>query len=297
MRKSLYIISYFISVSYDKFRAMFSYLFQPFSIKRKVLLLFGILFSIAVTGLRADTFIGTLPTGLVELSDYKYLVYLYVPQNYKADRQYALVISLPGDGESPENHMKAWTDLAKRRSFLVLVPTPKPREEDVPFALDTWLIELKKDISNRYRVDPHKIYLVGNDATAHYTSYLGTQYPSEFSAVAAIGSSWAGPFEKLIRIQNRPVKQLPFYIVLGESDPVYFEKTEFWANHFTEKGYPIYLEKVTEKEALRSKELKQKVFKWLEENSQNWHKVIQSSQKRWNEKALSKIENFFKVDV
>ena len=243
----------------------------------------------------ADTFFGTAPTGLLELQEYRYPVYLYVPQNYKPDRSYPLIISIPAEGESPEKHIQYWMSWAKRRSMMVLCPT-NLRPEDLPANMDRWVLQIKSDLMRRYKIDPSKIFLTGRDGGAHYAAYLGVNYPEEFSAAALLNGAWPGRFEKLLVPSRRPVKQIPFLVVAPAGDEGRIKDIEESALALEKKGYPITLMKVKSGEQIDSDAFKSKVIEWMQERSDSWMRVVHESQKSFKEKTFTWFENFFHVN-
>lgn len=243
----------------------------------------------------ANTFFGTAPTGLIDLtSEYRYPVFLYVPQAYKPDRRYPLIISLPSEGEAPDKNIEYWMSWAKRRTLLVLSVT-NLRPEDTPYASDAWIISIKKDIASRYQIDPSRVFLVGRRGGAHYAGYLGANYPEEFSAVMMLEGSWSGQYEKLLRPKSRPVKQIPFLVVSEETDTALIGEIERSAGRFEKKGYLVSLMKVKGKEQFETLEFKEKVLEWGQSSAEAWGRKIHESRKSWKEKTLNWTENFFHV--
>ncbi|HTL48217.1 MAG TPA: hypothetical protein VL688_09205 [Verrucomicrobiae bacterium] len=242
----------------------------------------------------ADTFYGNSPTGLLDLSaEYRYPVFLYVPQNYKPDRKYPLIITVPDEGESPEKNIEYWTNLAKRRSLLVLSAT-NLWPEDTPYSMDEWILKIKREISQRYQVDPSKIFLTGKKGGAQYAGYLATNYPEEFSAVVLMNGHWDGKFGKLLHLRNRPAKQIPFLVVANEGDQPLIDAVEKSAAKFEKKGYLVTLMKAKEDEQ-NSQEFKEKLLEWGQTSSETWGRKIRDSQKSWKEKSLNWMEKFFRV--
>jgi len=239
----------------------------------------------------ADTFFGEVPTGLLELSDYKEPVFLFVPPNYKPDRSYPMIVALPGEGESPEKHIQLWTGLAKRNSFFILVPTNIwPR--DTPETVDQWILDIKKDVAERYQIAQRHTFLVGSGDGAHYGAYLGVRYPDQFAAVALLGGSWVGKFETLIRPQTNPRKQVPFFVALKENSEL-IEPTKKFALQLEAKGYPVYLKEVKDEKDFWSDPFKKELVEWLKEKSQDWSQHAELSKRSLKEKMNIAIEDFF----
>jgi len=263
--------------------------------KRDFIVLFFI-FLIGFTPLpiAADTFVGEIETGLIELKGFGYPVYIFVPPTLKPEQKYPLIISIPNQGEAPEKNIELWTSIAKRQSMIVLAPVME-RIEDVPFDFDRWFFQLKALVVNQYPVNPKKIFLVGKDGGANYAAYLGINYPEEFSAVGLLAGSWAGRFQKIMQFQTSPVRQLPFFVALKEDQGELFQQTELEAAKLVEKGYPIKLVRFQKGEEFLSSEFKKEVIAWLEDQSAKWQAVSEKSQKTFKEKTRKAIKNFFVV--
>lgn len=242
----------------------------------------------------ADTFFGNLPTGLLELQNYRYPVYLYVPENYKPDRNYPILISVPDEGESPEELIQYWANTGKRKSMFVLCAT-NLRPEDTPYGMDDWLLGIKNDVAQRYRIDKTKTFLVGRKGGGHYAAYLGTNHPDEFSSVVLLDGTWSGKYEKLLHLSKRAAHQVPFLVVASGQDEERLEQIEKEARNYEKKGYLIALMKVENWEQTQSDLFKRKVVEWMENNSDTWEKRVRESQKSWKEKSVLWVENFFHV--
>ena len=263
--------------------------------KRDFLVLFFIfLLGLVSLPIQADVFVGEIETGLIELKDFGYPVYLFVPPNVQPGRNYPLIISIPNQGESPEKNIELWTSVAKRQTMLVLAPAME-RIEDVPFDFDRWFFQLKALVANQYPVNPKKIYLVGKENGATYAAYLGINYPEEFSAVGLLAGSWTGRFQKIMQFQTSPVRQLPFFVALKEDQTELFQQTEIEAAKLVEKGYPIKLVRFQKGEEFLSSEFKKEFLAWLEDQSEKWQAIAEKSQKTFKEKARRAIKNFFVV--
>jgi hypothetical protein len=254
---------------------------------------FYLLGCIFTPGLDADTFIGTAPTGLIELPGYKYPVFLFVPPNYKPDREYTLMVAVSEEGGSPKDTVEYWMSNAKRQSFLVLAPSIL-WPQDVPYQMDRWLIEMKEDVCRRYRVGKNKIFITGSGSGADYASYLAVNYPREFSAAAVLGSAWSGRLGALVRPTRRKSMQPPFLVALPGGAQNYAD-IERKALKLEQKGYPVYLLKVDQPDQMGTLEFKKKILDWLQEYGERRQQIVRESRKSWVEKTRSAVENFFRV--
>lgn len=248
----------------------------------------------AIPALRAETFFGTVPTGLVQLQDYKYPVFLFVPPNYKPDRGYAMILAIPGEGELPEDALKFWMGIAKRRSMIVLAPT-NLRPEDMPNAMDTWILGIMKDVTARYRVASDRIFLIGKDSGAHYAAYLGVQYAEAFSGVALLGGAWDGKFQKLIYSRKRPGEQLPIMIALHNEQSDLLAATERQALEFEKRGYPVTLLRMEPGETFEDSDFRKHVLEWLDTSSEDWKRVRSEREKSFKERFRKWLDQFFRV--
>ena len=246
---------------------------------------------------QAVTFYGEVPTGLVEMKNFRYPVYLFVPPGYKASRAYPFLMVLPEIGEAPEKAIQKWLGLGKKKGLIILVPELKLRLDDVPYQTDTWILQLKKDVTGRYHTAPDKTFLIGQGESAHYVAYLGLRYPEQFAGAALLGGSWVGSLDKLMTLNRRPKKQIPFFVAVPVAGPSQlYEKTEKKAYELTAKGYPVILEKLEEGKDALSADYLAHVTDWLEEKSASWSKVRQESEKKFKEKVSTGVEEFFSTN-
>ena len=235
------------------------------------------------------------PSGVLEISGYKYPVYLYVPKDYKTDRTYSLIMVAPAESIKAQEQIDYLTGLAQRRSVFILCPHvlwPKPG--DTPIELDKWLLDVKKDVVQRFPINKHRIYLIGKNSGAHYAAYLATQHPGEFSAAALFGEAWNGPFQQMIVPSSDPVKQIPFYIALKTGSDAK-ARNQAWLDKLQKKGYVLYLTEYPKDETLEELEFKKSAYEWLEEASQNWIAEVDRRHQGWKGQLKKGVRDFFTV--
>jgi poly(3-hydroxybutyrate) depolymerase len=228
-----------------------------------------------------------VPTGLLALPDYRHPVYLYVPESYTTERDYPFIISIPDEGQTPDQHMQYWVNVANRRMVIILSVT-NLWPDDMPTRMDEWLLRIKKDVSNRYRVDKRHTYLVGLNGGAHYAAYLAMAHPSEFTAVALLGAAWEGKFEKLIHPSSQVDRQIPFYVVFERNAlPDVVEQAEQTAMNLAQKGYRISLVQFEGNESFSDMEFKLGMLDWLGEKSDDWGRKMEEEEQSWKGKVRS----------
>ncbi|MCL2647889.1 MAG: prolyl oligopeptidase family serine peptidase [Phycisphaerales bacterium] len=148
--------------------------------------------------------------------DYKYLVRL--PKNYDTDKaqKYPLILYLHGSGERGEN-----LSIIKNNPVFRFMS----EHSDLPFIVvapqcpsDTWwkpllLKSLLAEVSEKYRVDPDRIYLTGLSMGGYGTWQTAMWYPELFAAIVPICG--IGDAADMSRIKN-----LPTWVFHGDADPL-----------------------------------------------------------------------------
>jgi pimeloyl-ACP methyl ester carboxylesterase len=233
------------------------------------------------------------PSGIIEVSGYKYPVYLFVPKDYRTDRTYAMVMLAPSESSKAEQQIEYLSGLAQRRSIFILAPYVLwPKTGTTPYTLDQWLLTVKKDVMERYPISPKRVYLVGKDSGAHYAAYMGVKYPKEFAAVALLGQAWDGQFSQLVVPDAEATDQLPFFVALKAGTDAK-ARNQVWLDKLQQKGYPLHLVDYQADEELTQLEFKKTVFEWLEATSQSWAATQAQGQKHWKAKLKKGVKDFF----
>ncbi len=226
------------------------------------------------------------PTGLLQLPDYRYPVYLFVPDNYEPKKDYALIVATPEENKSVEEAIQFWVSIARRKSMLVLMPTAILRPGSEPQRMDEWLMQIMSDVCTRYRIDKEKIFLggVGPEA-AHYASYLGINFPEKFSAVALLGGAWPGYLEQYMKFSTSIRKQPPFFVAFETgTNPEIIQQVRNKALSLEKKGYAIHLVELPQGEGFQDREFKAQLIDWMNEKSEHWYQALSTSKKTFKER-------------
>lgn len=235
------------------------------------------------------------PSGVMQVSGYKYPVYLYAPKDYKTDRTYSLIMIAPAESENAQEQIDYLTGLAQRNSIFILSPHVLwPKSGDTPYELDKWLLDVKKDVVDRFPINRKRVYLVGKNSGAHYAAYLATEHAEEFTAAALFGEAWDGPFSQLIKASSDPARQVPFYIALktgSDAKP----RNQAWFDKLQKKGYWLYLTEYPAEGTLDELEFKKAAYDWLEEASQSWIAAAAKSHQGWKGRFKKGFRDFFTV--
>lgn len=251
-------------------------------------LLTGFLISLSSAVIWAE-YIGTAPTGLISLEE-KHPCYCYVPAAYTPEKEWPLLLLLGDRGEDPKELIQPWVDWAQKNQFIVLAPSNLLSEKEKPDALDQWLLGLKQQATERYRVDPRQVLLVGFDSGAHYAAYLSLQYAGEFSAAALVRKAWAGPLAPLIDSVRTSDEHAAFYLML---DPKASDFSEIQAKSMAleKEGYPITSQPLEGNENLPA--LQEQIIGWFHQTLGPAEPVSGEAEKRPNTVWRQMKKNLF----
>jgi hypothetical protein len=234
-------------------------------------------------------------SGIVEVSGYKYPVFLFIPKDYKTDRTYAMIMIAPAESAKAEQQIEYLSGLAQRKSIFILAPYVLwPKAGDTPYTLDEWLLTVKRDVMERFPISKKRVYLVGKDLGGHYAAYMAIKYPKEFAAAALLGEAWDGPFSQLIQPRTDAADQVPFYVAL-KADGDARSRNQAWLDQLQRKGYPIHLVDYKTDEERDNLEFKKTVFDWMEATGQSWEVSASQAPKTWKGKFKKGVKDFFAV--
>lgn len=208
-------------------------------------------------------FYGKVETGLLALKK-KFPYHLFVPKEYSPEKSWPLAIVLLGGATEEDRDIQPWIEWARQHQLLALFPSVLPKEGTMSNeTVDRWILRLKKEVLERYQISSSDILLIGTELGAHYSAYLGLNYPEEFSAAALLRRSWVGPFEKLMKTSSNRRRQIGFYVAVDPKDAL-FPAMEKKALELEKKGYPIQIEALGVGEDLAR--TRERVLQWFQEN-------------------------------
>ncbi len=231
-----------------------------------------------------------LPSGKIELTDFRYPVYLFGPKFLKRP-DFLTMLMVLADDKSLEETVDEWAAVAEKHNVIVVVPELRMRDEDVPYKIDEWLIKMKKDLMMRYEI--RRVYIIGHGSKAHYAAYLGMKYPREFTAAGTLNGSWVGGFEKLAKPSSKAKKQIPFFVAVQQTDSSAAEAQKK-TTELTQKGYDVRLVMLEKKDEENSDALKSDMLTWFESVVSNVA-VQAATRPSFKDKVNKVIEEFFAV--
>ena len=137
----------------------------------------------------------------------------YVPEYYRPDRAWPLIVSMHGGSGNDEDFLWTWLKYAKSRGYLLISgksfgPTWHGWDTDsVLLMLD--------DMQARYRVDAQRVLLTGLSDGGSFGYEVGFMHPERFAALAVVAG--------ILRPHHRHPKatELPVYIAHGAQDQLF----------------------------------------------------------------------------
>jgi phospholipase/carboxylesterase len=162
----------------------------------------------------------------------------YVPEYYRADRSWPLLLTLHGGSGNDEDFVWTWLKYAKSRGYLLISaksfgPTWFPW--DAPS-----LLRILDEVQGRYQVDPRRILLTGLSDGGSFSYEVGFNVPERFNGLAVLAG--------ILRPHQRSAQasQLPVYVAHGERDQLFpvayirlvVEKLREWGHNVTYHELP-----------------------------------------------------------
>ena len=162
---------------------------------------------------------------------------LYLPENYKSQEKWPLVLFLHGRGESdgPLSVVKKWGPprLAERGEKLpfILASPQCPKQESWPQPTQQeLLVSLLAELRQEYKVDTTRIYLTGLSMGGYGSWRLAADHSELFAAVVPVCG--AGRKEDALKL-----KDLPIWVFHGTEDSaVPFARSKEMVEAITQAG-------------------------------------------------------------
>jgi phospholipase/carboxylesterase len=162
----------------------------------------------------------------------------YIPESYRPDRQWPLIVALHGASGNDEDFLWTWLKYAKSRGYLLLSGKSFGATW-YPWDAPSVLLMLD-DMRERYAVDPGRILLTGLSDGGSFSYDLGFAFPERFAGLAVVAGT-------LRPHQHSPhASRLPVYIAHGEKDQLFpapfirlvAQKLREWGHHVTYHELP-----------------------------------------------------------
>src|SRR5881628_217506 len=178
--------------------------------------------------------VGALPSRELRLAERVFSYGLYVPDSYRLDKPYGLVVCLHGAGFTGDTYLERWqTRLGE--DYLLACPT---------LVQGTWWSRRAEDlvlatihaVRSRYRVDPDRIFLTGMSNGGIGTFLIGVHHAALFAGLAPM----AGGLDDVLFPFLENLRHTPVYLIHGLNDQVMpVELSRSVAKELTRLGYPV----------------------------------------------------------
>jgi phospholipase/carboxylesterase len=114
--------------------------------------------------------------------------HLYVPERYRPERAWPLVVALHGGTGNGADFLWTWLREARSRGFLLLAPTSRGSTWSLqgPDADAASLQEMLRLVNESWNVDPTRMLLTGLSDGGTYTFLRGLAEDSPFTALACV---------------------------------------------------------------------------------------------------------------
>ncbi|MBI1987501.1 MAG: hypothetical protein HYS70_04050 [Nitrospinae bacterium] len=144
---------------------------------------------------------------------------LYVPEYYRPDREWPLIVTMHGGGGNDNDFIWLWLRQAKSKGYILAAPksmdlTWTPKDIRVVLAVIN-------EVRSIYRINPKGIFLTGVSDGGTFSYEVGLRNPAVFAAIAPVAGGLMPWFD------FDKAKDLPVYILHGALDwmaPVAFAR-------------------------------------------------------------------------
>jgi len=193
-----------------------------------------------------------LISGVIEIDGLKRTYRVHLPQSYKKNNLYPLVLSLHGRFGNAKNQAKlsGFNEISERENFIVVYPEGaavwkrgwsdgRGKIEVRGVLIDDvkFIIKLLDKIENEFSIDRSRIYACGMSNGGFMSMRLACKLSNRVAAVAAVGAT----FGEDLANECQPERAVPVLIITGTEDPLVLyqggvvEQSDFNGRYFSAK--------------------------------------------------------------
>jgi len=163
----------------------------------------------------------------------------FVPPEYHQSREWPLIIAFPQTGGDPANWLRWWQPQAEKHGFVVVMPLLGNQSDTTGWTASAaehqQVMNLLRSVRLGLRIDDERIYLAGHGAGGEAAMDMMASHAQEFAAVAAISSTG----RRHLQWTATNAIEKPWYIVIGDAHPLWFEKMGQLAAKLFRRGEEI----------------------------------------------------------
>jgi dienelactone hydrolase len=163
---------------------------------------------------RGDAPVGKQPGRRFQVGNRTFHFALYVPESYRADHAYPLMICLHGAGFGGETYLDRWQPRLKE-GFILACPTIKDAAWWTKNAEDL-VMAVMAEVSRVYWIDPDRVMLTGMSNGGTGVFVIGLNHADRFAALVPMASALPRGLYPLL--EN--ARHSRFYVIHGARDEV-----------------------------------------------------------------------------
>jgi len=165
----------------------------------------------------------------------------FVPPEYHQTREWPLIIAFPQAGGDPADWLRWWQPQAEKHGFVVVMPLVGTQSETTGWTASAaehqQVLNLIRSVRLGLRIDDERIYVAGHGAGGEAAMDLMASHAQEFAAVAAISSTG----RRHLQWTATNAIEKPWYVVIGDAHPLWFEKMGQLAAKLFRRGEEIQI--------------------------------------------------------
>jgi pimeloyl-ACP methyl ester carboxylesterase len=163
------------------------------------------------------------------------------PPEYHETRSWPLLIAFPQPGSDPRVWLQWWQAQAEMHGWIVVVPRTAPHDQA---ADDQWtasadqhrqFLSLVRKLKLGLRIDDDRVFVAGHGYGGDAAMDVACSHPHLFAGLAAISSTG----RRHIQWTAGNAIQIPWYVVLGDAHPLWFERMQILAAKLFRRGDEI----------------------------------------------------------
>src|SRR5437867_684038 len=177
--------------------------------------------------------VGVLPSRELHLGGRVFSYGQYVPDSYRPDKAYGLVICLHGAGFTGDAYLERW-QARLGEAYILACPT-LPMGNWWTRTAEDFVLATIRAVEARYHVDPNRVFLTGMSNGGIGAYLIGAHHASRFAAVVPM----AAGLDDILMPFLENFRQTPLYIIHGRQDQVMpVSLSRAIDETLTELGYP-----------------------------------------------------------
>lgn len=163
----------------------------------------------------------------------------FVPPEYRQTRNWPLIVAFPQTPGDPAAWLRWWQPQAEKNGYIVVMPLFTGETAESGWTASATehrqVLNLLRTIRLGLRIDDERIYLAGHGVGGEAAMDLMASHAQEFTAVAALSSTG----RRHLQWTATNAIEKPWYIVIGDAHPLWFEKMGQLAAKLFRRGEEI----------------------------------------------------------